>query len=1002
MIAAAAIGFALASAGSVVLVSTQTGRAEFVAAVGDGNALRARVTGGFLPPARLGPDRSRSTGNYRLLAAAARTLDRARSGDAEATRDLGVAHLLLGNVDQGIATLEYERIERPEDPRVHADLSAGYIERAEREEEPEDFARAYDAACRALELEPGLTEALFNRAVALEGMGLTWVSPLAWNEFLGREANPQWRSTADRRLVETLKSETARQIRDRAREAFRMNLAQASVRDVVQHLKQFPELAHDIASLRLLPDVARWRLGEWNAGVLSPNEADEILRAIARLRVGPGEAIAARSIMLGDPNLARAQIEFARIRALLDEWRFAEAARALQAIEPVFRSAASPYELWVAFHRAVIDFQIGNPAGSTARFPEIERRARGLDRELGARALWMRSLVGTGRGLLEAWKAQRLSEAIFDELGNRQRVAELAGRQAVTLTMMGDTRSAWKYRVTALQGLTLAAPPRTRYASLTATVVDLQETGLRPAARDLAHLSIPTADAAGALEAVDIRKELVRDETPGRPLDGSVLAAAAAALDRISDPDLRRQLAGELILAETVGLLRRGEAPVALAQRAVNAFQESRSGVLGSQALVALGRALKHAGRPGEGRMATARAFAELRDRQTDQSSGKVPLEAQEGLEESGADLVGALVSEGKAIAALDVVRSIEGAVPPAVPTRTDRLILILFGREEGTEAWVRAGGVTRHRTLDLDGPTRRAIAARYRLLLQLGRPDEATHLLQSKLYPRLIGPLAPWIFSGEADVVIVPPRELHGIPFGLLRSDAAAPRVLDRVTLWYASSVSRAFEGSLAPAKLTTALVVGDPSFADEDASLARLPESRKEAEEAAAAHPGAVLLTGAAASRERVIQALNGQSVVHFATHGIANSVRPGLSYLVLGGVAGQRGRLYAVDPVWSKFRGTRLVVLSACHGTAERAATSGAALGLVRAITDAGVENVIASTNRTADQAARVLMRHLHKGLAEGLSSGEALRRAQQQAIRELGPEAERDIGAFRVFV
>jgi CHAT domain-containing protein len=213
---------------------------------------------------------------------------------------------------------------------------------------------------------------------------------------------------------------------------------------------------------------------------------------------------------------------------------------------------------------------------------------------------------------------------------------------------------------------------------------------------------------------------------------------------------------------------------------------------------------------------------------------------------------------------------------------------------------------------------------------------------------------------------------------------------------------VARAFDAPLTTARSGGSLIVGGADFGGEDATLIPLPESRAEAEEVAALYRDAILLTGPRATRDLVAAAVRGKGMVHLATHGVANDARPGLSYVALGAGAAGSGRWYAADPTWRLLKGVGLVVLSSCFGAGGDGAPSGAALGLARALADAGVGQIVASTARTNDHTTRVLMRRFHALIVKGMAAGDALRQAQEEAIRELGPEVEADVISFRVYV
>ena len=78
-------------------------------------------------------------------------------------------------------------------PAIKADLAAAYLARARREGSPADWPKALAASERALKANPDLIEAWFNRAMAIEGAGM---SPgevrQAWQDYLTRDSSSDW------------------------------------------------------------------------------------------------------------------------------------------------------------------------------------------------------------------------------------------------------------------------------------------------------------------------------------------------------------------------------------------------------------------------------------------------------------------------------------------------------------------------------------------------------------------------------------------------------------------------------------------------------------------------------------------------------------------------------------------------------------------------------------------------------------------------------------------
>ena len=174
---------------------------KLVAAVGTDRIVEGRLTGGF----QYGPLRSTTRSgaeaeNLSLLAAAAELeTASAASPSTDNLHAYGVAQVLLGRYDEGVRTLEQAAADQPTNGRLQSDLSAAYLARSGTPLGTDDSERALAAAARALQADATLAEARFNRALALERLGLREQAIAAWREATERDRSA-WRDEADRRL----------------------------------------------------------------------------------------------------------------------------------------------------------------------------------------------------------------------------------------------------------------------------------------------------------------------------------------------------------------------------------------------------------------------------------------------------------------------------------------------------------------------------------------------------------------------------------------------------------------------------------------------------------------------------------------------------------------------------------------------------------------------------------------------------------------------------------
>jgi tetratricopeptide (TPR) repeat protein len=133
--------------------------------------------------------------------AAGRIEEEAQRDPSPATAwTLGIARLGLRDYDGAIAALE-------ESARAHAsaalesDLAAAYLARGRNTGSADDFTKALAAADRALTAQPGLPQALFNRALALQGLRRSDEARSAWQSVATREGTSPWAAEATTRAT---------------------------------------------------------------------------------------------------------------------------------------------------------------------------------------------------------------------------------------------------------------------------------------------------------------------------------------------------------------------------------------------------------------------------------------------------------------------------------------------------------------------------------------------------------------------------------------------------------------------------------------------------------------------------------------------------------------------------------------------------------------------------------------------------------------------------------
>jgi CHAT domain-containing protein len=157
------------------------------------------------------------------------------------------------------------------------------------------------------------------------------------------------------------------------------------------------------------------------------------------------------------------------------------------------------------------------------------------------------------------------------------------------------------------------------------------------------------------------------------------------------------------------------------------------------------------------------------------------------------------------------------------------------------------------------------------------------------------------------------------------------------------------------------------------------RLTHAVAEVDELGRTYREPLVLTGPAATVTATCAALDGAAIAHVAAHGHANLDNPLFSALELADGPLMTYDLERLDRVPALF------VLSACDSL-NGSACGEELLGMATALLHLGTRAVVGSVAPLPDEAALVLMRRLHAGLAAGHGVADALRRARQDGVED----------------
>jgi CHAT domain-containing protein len=370
------------------------------------------------------------------------------------------------------------------DAGAMSDVAAAYYVRAQRNDWPSDFLRALDAAEQAVAAAPELPAARFNRALALEALGLTEEATAAWELFLKGD-DSDWANEARdhyNRLVRQAALDDTRRWQ-RTRDSLPAAL-RARDQDAVRRLiAPFPYEAQRYFDEVLLP--------QW-AAAPTAEHLDSVRVFAAELSslgddpfvAGVSNAIAAASPeQLASLQQGHLALESARLAER--EFDYGGAAAHYKKAAELLARGHSPFRL-----RAELGYAVGisfHPDERPRVLPlllsiDTEAAKHGY-RRLHARAQWIRANFLDQSSFIESLAAYDAAAAEYARLHDDQGLAAIHSRRAGVLRNLGHYELAWRAAFSALRGSQHLIEPKDRNAllletSLTAMALGYPRTAL--------------------------------------------------------------------------------------------------------------------------------------------------------------------------------------------------------------------------------------------------------------------------------------------------------------------------------------------------------------------------------------------------------------------------------------------------------------------------------------------------------------------------------------------
>jgi CHAT domain-containing protein len=961
-----------------------------VAAVGEERYIEARLTGGF----KYGPLRSPTRGNdlsgqnLGLLAAAGELQKQAKADpSAENLHAWGVAQLLLGDFDGSISTLSGVLAATPSAPVLN-DLSAAHSARAQTQSRGEDWAAALAFAERAISADPTMLEALYARAVAIEGLRLRDQAIRAWETYLQLDSSTGWAAEARRRLT-ALQSASA--IEDWPK--FRGDLlAGVDGRLDEQQFNRFSQNIRELLEDELLP--------AWGSRFLSLRQGSAE-RALARkladrlLQTG-GDGLAASVVddIEGDDGtrrerLAKGLVAFGQGRALFEAESFAQAESLLRQAATDLSAVSS--QLAIAAHLGLA--QIGFFRGEVASLSTI---SRSLLQQLESiptatahrgKVRWAVGLASGVQGQL-ADAVQHYQSALgdFQIAHERENEGYLHSLLAEAYGFLGDPVAAWDERVKAFDMLGDFRAVRRRQSVLIGGALLAERQGMPEVAASITDASVVAAQQSGRpalqIEAL-ARRARLRAITGDTDLAKTDVADARRHLAALEQAPLTERLEGELLEAE-LEVASRDE--TAASNESIALFQSRQMLARTPKLWMSLGRAKSRR----HDWVGAADAFDNgLRAL----SPGSI---AGQPWRMAFADEAAALTT-GLAESLLELHRN-ESAVLAVLSARrspvadwSKRLetipvlahgaaVLVVAPTDDRLLTWLIAEGSVSGYSATLARPALEKLIADCRThVLTIGDPSGCEALYESIIAPHRSK------LNGIQRLKLSMPPSMFDLPVAALSNRQANRYLIEEHDLSILASsdyFARPEPRVLAKRRL---LAVANPASKTSE-NLPLLPASEGEARRVADLYPTSRVLLGGEAQKNDFLTALGTADVLHFAGHSVWNATYPGLSRLVLAG-KGAESSLFAFElmAMGKGVRAPQVVVLASC--SSGRSSVRGALgpIGLPTGFLALGARAVIATARAIPDDAetSHALFR-LHQRIVAGVDPVRALADTQRESL------------------
>jgi CHAT domain-containing protein len=953
-----------------------------------------RVAGGFPWVPWRGTERSgdaaADAARLRLGGVAGEWMQRA---DAEKTPDAqhaaGVALLLAERPLDALPRLQDAAQRSPDDAQAWSDLAAARYAAAAQTARASLYPMALAAADQALRIDGEFAEALFNRALILERMGVTQAAREAWERYLKADRSSAWASEA-REHLQRLSSTTGELRFQGDLPLLERAAVEGDRARIAELVARHPQMSRLYAEGEFL---GKWAEAEQQRASGEATRQLTVARAVgAALAQRTHESMVAGAVHAVDnatsaqrSALAEAHVLYRRARIAYSRHRPAEAEPDLRRAAMLFAGGGSPMSYLARYFAACTRYDQNDLAESRAQLTTLlaEADAHPELAALGAQVRWQLSLCSmTDDDWSGALPLLRAAEASFERLGERNHLGFIRALLADTLACIGRPDESWNSRI---QSFALQSAEGRRDHFLAVSLGSAARTELRAgrfdAARSLLELEV---DADRQMKNdVLLTDALARSAVLGAALGDDASASrlaeeATSSAYRIEDAGLRTRALEDAAFASGAAKLRpdpRGAREQLT--RAIDGYRRGEKAFFLPESYLLRARAARTLGDDRAAADDLERGISEL-ERHGIRYSGTV---IGTGVFDAGRSLfheaIQLSLERGDPARALTYAErsrpNVAGVAPDSVTALQARLrhsrtavLEIVSLPEEAIAFCITADSLVASRTP----------VAQHELTGLGARSVQGDRAALSRLYDVLVRP-AEQALASSRRLIVVADAALDAVPFGALYDATSQRHLIERMPVALSLSALALRDGEpamSAPSLMTVSLPEG------ERGGTKGLPQVREELADVRGLYARSVAsITFADVAAERA-------DVLHIAGH---TQVRAGSEESMLGfaGVEGNAREWMS----WRRIAGKRFlsgttVVLAACETLRRPQSSQTFALSLGGGFVAAGADDVIGTLAAIGDNDAHRLFYAIHRQLATGVDAAEAVRRVQIEALSQ----------------